>query len=79
MKKRLFGDSFKIRLLFAAIKVMNYLLVPLVWHLKRRGIMTYYWVCNTEQQYEKAINLGASGLMTDESQLLDAYLSKKGQ
>ena len=67
----------KINLLFATIKVMNYLLVPLVWHLKKRGIMTYYWVCNSEEQYEKAIKLGGCGIMTDESQLLDAYLSKK--
>jgi glycerophosphoryl diester phosphodiesterase len=55
---------------------MNVLIQPLVSHLRKRGIMTFYWVCNCEEDFKRAIKYGASGIMTDDPLLLDQYLEK---
>lgn len=36
--------------------------------------MTYYWVCNYEQDFKRAVELGACGIMTDSPSLLHEYL-----
>jgi len=76
MKKRELGDNWKTKLLFLGIKAMNVVLIPLIWHLKRRGVMVYFWVCNTAGQYKQAVDLGCNGIMTDESKLLNDFLQK---
>lgn len=55
---------------------MNFLIQPLVAHLKKRGIMTYYWVCNNESDAKRAIKYGACGVMTDDPTMLDNLLKK---
>lgn len=45
-KKREWGDTYKTSLFFMALKLLNYALRPMIWHLRKRGVMTYYWVCN---------------------------------
>jgi glycerophosphoryl diester phosphodiesterase len=50
---------------------MNLLIWPLISHLRKRGIMTIYWVCNYEEDFKRAINYGACGIMTDDPPLLD--------
>jgi glycerophosphoryl diester phosphodiesterase len=56
------------------LKAMNQLMKPLAWHLRRRGVMTYHWVCNNEEEFSRAIDCGAVGIITDEPVLLDEYL-----
>lgn len=44
---------------------MNWLLPPLINHLRKRGIMTMLWVCNTEEEFKRSVDAGCSGIMTD--------------
>jgi len=46
-------------------------------HLEKRGVTTYLWVLNTEDQFEKAFNLGVHGVMTDYPSRLKQFLEKK--
>ena len=39
---------------------------PLIWHLKQRGIVTFLWVCNDEEAFDRARFMGGQGIMTDE-------------
>ena len=36
---------------FGGIRFMNWALQPMIQHLRKRGIMTYYWVCNEEEHF----------------------------
>lgn len=56
------------------MKLSNMICKPLIWHLRRRGIMTYYWVCNNEKEYERAIKLGCGGIITDDAERLNDFL-----
>lgn len=42
------SDKWKIRLYMRAMNVVNVLMRPLMWHLRRRGIITMGWVCNSK-------------------------------
>eukprot|EP00118_Oscarella_pearsei_P004348 m.18433 g.18433 ORF g.18433 m.18433 type:complete len:329 (+) comp27660_c0_seq1:2432-3418(+) len=46
------------------------------YHLKKRGIVSYVWVLNEEEDYEVAMNLGATGIMTDLPTNLSAYFAR---
>jgi hypothetical protein len=65
----------KVHVAFAALKIINFILQPMIWHLRKRGIMTFYWVCNTKEEYERAIKYGACGVMTDEPYDLLNYIA----
>lgn len=56
---------------------MNYLMKIMAYHLRMRGVMTYYWVCNDKVDFEWAINLQGCGIMTDDPPLLNNYLQEK--
>ncbi|CAG2257883.1 GDE4_7 [Mytilus edulis] len=43
-------------------------------HLRRRGMQTYLWVLNDEEEYTRAFRLGADGVMTDFPTKLKEYL-----
>ncbi|KAL3856222.1 hypothetical protein ACJMK2_010999 [Sinanodonta woodiana] len=43
-------------------------------HLERRGIQTYLWVLNEDEEFERAFRLGATGVMTDFPSKLKAFL-----
>jgi len=73
------GQEWKVDCFFSLVKFSNWVAKPLIWHLKKRGIMTMFWVCNEEEHFERAIRLGAQGIMTDDPYLLSAYLKKKGK
>ncbi len=46
-------------------------------HLKARGIPTYVWVLNSEEEFDRAFNdLNVSGVMTDYPSLLKDYLKR---
>jgi hypothetical protein len=34
-------------------------------HLRKRGILTFYWICNDRDSWERAISMGCRGIMTD--------------
>ncbi|GBN01474.1 Lysophospholipase D GDPD1 [Araneus ventricosus] len=46
-------------------------------HLSKRGIQTYFWVLNDEEDFERAFELGATGIMTDYPTKLRMFLDKK--
>jgi len=48
-------------------------------HLHRRGIHTYLWVLNSEEEYARAFSLGATGVMTDYPSRLQKFLAKKAK
>ncbi len=48
-------------------------------HMSKRGIQTYVWVLNSEQDFEQAFNMGVTGIMTDYPSLLRDYLQKNPQ
>ncbi|XP_019400857.1 PREDICTED: glycerophosphodiester phosphodiesterase domain-containing protein 1 [Crocodylus porosus] len=43
-------------------------------HLTARGIQVYIWVLNEEQEYKRAFDLGATGVMTDYPTRLKEFL-----
>jgi hypothetical protein len=45
-KRREWKNPIKTYIFFAALRVMNVLMIPMLWHLRQRGVMTFYWVCN---------------------------------
>lgn len=45
-------------------------------HLEKRGIQTYLWVLNDDDDFEKAFKLGVAGVMTDYPTKLKEYLEK---
>jgi len=46
-------------------------------HLSSRGIHTYLWVLNEEEEFERAHQLGATGIMTDYPSKLRKFLDGK--
>ncbi|XP_069883134.1 lysophospholipase D GDPD1 isoform X2 [Dipodomys merriami] len=44
-------------------------------HLTARGIQVYVWVLNDEQEYKRAFDLGATGVMTDYPTKLKDFLN----
>ncbi|XP_033323162.1 lysophospholipase D GDPD1 [Megalopta genalis] len=58
------------------IRAVNVLLMrPCLFnHLKARGIHIYFWVLNNEEDFQKAFNLGATGIITDYPTRLKLFL-----
>jgi hypothetical protein len=52
---------------------MNFISKPLIWHLKKRGVITFGWVCNTNEAMERAAWMGVQGIMSDEPYELDKF------
>ena len=48
-------------------------------HLEARGIQTYMWVLNREEEFKKAFQCGVTGVMTDYPSLLAKYLESRPQ
>lgn len=51
----------------------------LIAHLRKRGIPTYFWVLNDEEDFQKAFDLGAEGVMTDCPTKLREWLNEHVQ
>jgi len=45
-------------------------------HLNKRGIQTYVWVLNTEEDFRRAAELGVTGIMTDYPSKLKQFLNE---
>lgn len=63
------------------VKTMDALLLrpALFRHLRKRGIQTYIWVLNYEDEFRTAFELGADGVMTDYPTKLKKFLSENPQ
>ncbi|KAL4647664.1 glycerophosphodiester phosphodiesterase domain-containing protein 1 isoform X1 [Arapaima gigas] len=46
-------------------------------HLKARGIQVYLWVLNDEEDFQRAFDLGATGVMTDYPTKLKEFMEKR--
>lgn len=57
--------------LFSFFNLMSRLFIP---HLKKRGILTFYWIVNEEEEFDSAISMGCSGIMTDVPSRLARHL-----
>ena len=69
------GDNWKVHLFFKGLKYLgNPMMSLLSYHLKKRGIPTFYWVGNCLDDFRRAQKLGASGVMTDCPSLLHDHL-----
>ncbi|XP_014259050.1 lysophospholipase D GDPD1-like [Cimex lectularius] len=58
------------------VHTMDYLLMSkiLFAHLRKRGIQTYVWVLNHENEFKKVYDLGVTGIMTDYPSKLKKFL-----
>lgn len=45
-------------------------------HLTSRGIQVYVWVLNDEEDFKRAFDLGATGIMTDFPTKLKEFMEK---
>lgn len=61
------------------LKIIDWIMMSprLFSHLDKRGVTTYLWVLNNEEDYERAFNLGVHGVMTDYPTKLKQYLEKR--
>lgn len=46
-------------------------------HLRKRGILVFLWVCNEEEDFERAFSYHVDGIMTDFPARLTEYLKRK--
>lgn len=60
------------------LKLLEWCIVRkfIIRHLRKRGIPTYLWVLNEEEDFDRAFALGAAGVMTDRPTLLRKYLDE---
>ncbi|XP_015176209.1 PREDICTED: glycerophosphodiester phosphodiesterase domain-containing protein 1-like [Polistes dominula] len=58
------------------VRTINLLLMRpcLFTHLRARGIHVYFWVLNKDEEFKKAFDLGATGVMTDYPTRLKLFL-----
>lgn len=48
-------------------------------HLQKRGILVYFWVLNTNEEFEYAFNLGVNGIITDYPSRLIEFLNQNSK
>lgn len=48
-------------------------------HLRKRGVNVYLWVLNSDEEYKRAFELGADGVMTDFPSRLASFLERHPQ
>lgn len=56
------------------LRCFNFFSRFFIWHLKKRGILTFYFILNHEEDFENAVSKGCSGIMTDLTGSLEKYL-----
>ena len=77
MKTR--GDNMNSKIYLFGLKVFNVIAKLILFHLRQRRIFVFYYSINNENDFEKAINQGVDGIITDSPQLLINYLTKKDE
>lgn len=63
---------------FLILRCFNFFSRLFIPHLKKRGILTFYFILNTEEDFENAMSTGCSGIMTDLTTDLEVFLKRKG-
>lgn len=60
------------------LRLLNWFIVRkfLISHLRKRGIPTFLWVLNEKEDFQRAFDLGASGVMTDRPTLLREFFNE---
>jgi hypothetical protein len=58
---------------YLLLDLLSRLYVP---HLRKRGIMTFYWIVNEERDFERAAARGSAGIISDSPSRLASYLKK---
>ncbi|KAK4316078.1 hypothetical protein Pmani_012722 [Petrolisthes manimaculis] len=79
---KIYGSHFGVKWWHAWVaKIANMLLIrrSLFEHLSKRGVQTYLWVMNTEDDFRLAFETGATGVMTDYPTKLKAFLDDNPQ
>lgn len=61
-------------LILRFFNLISRLFIP---HLKKRGILTFYFILNSTVDFDTAVSMGCSGIMTDETNKLAEYLRNK--
>ena len=61
------------------IKLFNLLGRLFIPHLRKRGILTFYWIVNDEEGFEDAVDSGCAGIMTDRTTFLAEYLKSRNR
>ncbi|KAG7208706.1 hypothetical protein KM043_014909 [Ampulex compressa] len=63
------------------VRIINVLLMrPCLFnHLRARGIHVYFWVLNKDEEFKKAFDLGATGVMTDYPTRLKLFLKNRSE
>lgn len=61
-----------------ALKILDLIVIrkSVVKHLQKRGLIVYFWVLNSDDEFEIAFNLGANGVITDFPSKLIKFLHK---
>ena len=57
--------SIFLQILLMITNIISPIYPLLIWHMNRRGIPVVFWTLNTENDWNKAIKMGANGIMTD--------------
>lgn len=70
-------ENLSIRIMIWLLDLFIPVLPLFVWHLNRRGIPVIFWVLNNEEDWDKAIKMGANGIMTDRPKALKHYIKLK--
>ena len=69
IKKSRGDGSCKMALFFCVLnclgKLVNCITGFLISHLKKRGIITFYFVLNNREDFSSAVTKGCAGIMTD--------------
>jgi lysophospholipase D len=62
--------------IYQILNCFNFLGRIWIRHLKKRGILTFYFILNSEEDFDTAVASGCSGIMTDYPSQLNAYLKR---
>ncbi|KRX07178.1 PLC-like phosphodiesterase, TIM beta/alpha-barrel domain [Pseudocohnilembus persalinus] len=72
-----FGVKAFSSLMFSYIKLSDKCMKGISQHMQKRGYFIFAWVLNDEQSYQKAIDMGVNGIMTDKPSELINYLKER--
>ena len=72
------GRKVAVCLIISVLRFFNLVSRLFIPHLRKRGILTFYWIVNEEDGWERAVAMGSRGIMTDRPSDLALFLKRKG-
>ena len=72
------GRKVLVCIFLSIVRFFNLISRLFIPHLRKRGILTFYWIVNDEEGWERAIGMGCKGIMTDMPTELRKYLLGRG-